>query len=383
MMSPKPTVSGWTRPDGSAPAPRLWICRLAVALTQASFVIGSIYLKGSLRWVDASRGEIFSPIVYAFFREISAGPLLFAIAWLLHGNTRPTQSDFYRVIALGFSMFASQLFYIKGIQLSGVVVATCMQPTIPVFTVLLGVLLGMEGLSPRKLAGIGLAVLGAVSMVLGGASATEGSAAEASSMILGNMYLAINTFAMACYYLLSKKLVARYSPFQVAAWSYLVAATLMGCAALVFTSSVDWNFPRAMLLPLVYWVLIGSVGGYVIVTWAVKYLPASQVAAFQCLQPLLGTSLAFLILHEQLSWWDLGALGVLAGLITVSTERKKDAETPFVSFGGINRLQQLLGLRGRSRLRQGAAATRMAKEKTKQMPLLVYDEPRIVTTIKK
>ena len=39
-----------------------------------------------------------------------------------------------------------------------------------------------------------------------------------------------------------------------------------------------------------------------------------QVAAFQCLQPLLGSVLAITLLGEEPSLWDLGAIGVIGGL---------------------------------------------------------------------
>lgn len=55
--------------------------------------------------------------------------------------------------------------YIIGISLSGVLVATCMQPTIPVFTAMIAVCLGLESGSVQKFLGIGLAVAGSVSMV--------------------------------------------------------------------------------------------------------------------------------------------------------------------------------------------------------------------------
>ena len=47
-----------------------------------------------------------------------------------------------------------------------------------------------------------------------------------------------------------------------------------------------------------------------------------QVASFQCLQPFVGTLLAFAILGEQPSVGDLGAVGVIVGLITVAYDRK-------------------------------------------------------------
>jgi len=301
-------------------------CQLALALTQAAVVVGSVYLKGSLGLIAESKGEVFHPIVFAFAREASAAPLLFAISVYNVGYTVPARMDVLKVALLGFCMFLSQLLYIIGIELSGVVVASCIQPAIPVFTVLLGIVLKMESAHPQKLVGILLAVLGAVCMVLGSvpsASNTAGNLEDArQNVYLGNFCLLTNTIAMACYYILAKKLVARYSPIQVAAWAYMVAASLMGIAALVFTSHKDWMFPHVLILPLLYWVFVCSVGGYLIVTWAMKHLPASQVAAFQCLQPFLGSLLAFLVLREHLSWWDLGAIGVVAGLMLVSVDAK-------------------------------------------------------------
>ncbi len=49
----------------------------------------------------------------------------------------PAKRDLLRVAALGLCLYFNQLFYIIGIDLSGVVVATCMQPTIPVFTAMI------------------------------------------------------------------------------------------------------------------------------------------------------------------------------------------------------------------------------------------------------
>ena len=50
-----------------------------------------------------------------------------------------------------------------------------------------------------------------------------------------------------------------------------------------------------------------------------------QVAAFQCLQPFLGTVLAVAVLGEEPSVWDLGAVAVIGGLILVSMADTKAA----------------------------------------------------------
>lgn len=265
------------------------------------------------------------------------------------------------VLLLGACLFASQLLYMLGIELSGVVVATCIQPAIPVLTALLGVGLGLEGASPRKLAGIALSVLGAVAMVFGGAAAggsVEGGAGagggvakHAGSMLRGNACLLGNTAAMAVYYVAAKKGVARYPPIAIAAWAYTGGAALMALAAAASSPPDAWLLPGPLLGPLAFWVLVCSVGGYAATAWAMQALPASQVAAFQCLQPLLGTVLAASLLGEAVSAWDAGALGVVAGLFLVCSERG-DAEAALL----VARVRRLL----RQRMRRVVSRAELA-----------------------
>lgn len=77
----------------------------------------------------------------------------------------PQRQDLWRVMGLGLCLYFNQLFYIIGIDMSGVVVATCMQPTIPVFTAMIAVMLNLEAGSLQKFVGIVLAVGGSICMV--------------------------------------------------------------------------------------------------------------------------------------------------------------------------------------------------------------------------
>lgn len=62
-----------------------------------------------------------------------------------------------------------------------------------------------------------------------------------------------------------------------------------------------------------------------------------QVAAFQCLQPFVGTLLAFAVLGEEPSVWDVGAIGIFAGLYLIVSDRKDlIASNPVVS--GVRRI---------------------------------------------
>ena len=310
----------------TASAARRGVVQLGVVLTHCSFVFGAILLKAGMKDVDKARGEVFSPIVYAFYREASAGPLLFLLSVVTVGYRLPLRKDAMSVFFLGLCMFVSQLLYIIGVDMAGVLMASCVQPSVPVFTVMIGVMIGAERGSARKVVGILLAVLGAICMVAGSVGSGEetgsGQDGNASRYLMGSLCIVANAIAMAVYYLLAKRLVASYSAVHVAAWAYAVAASLMGLAALVWTSPTDWVFPKAMVAPLVYWIFVCSVGGYLVVTAAMNHLPASQVASFQCLQPFVGAMLAVMVLGEHLNVYDLGALGIVVGLLMVTRDGK-------------------------------------------------------------
>ena len=68
-----------------------------------------------------------------------------------------------------------------------------------------------------------------------------------------------------------------------------------------------------------------------------------QVASFQCLQPFMGTLLAFSVLGEEPTWWDLGAVGVVIGLLLIVKDQRDFA-----------RLKRLMSSHSMSKLLQGA-----------------------------
>lgn len=60
-------------------------------------------------------------------------------------------------------------------------------------------------------------------------------------------------WVQALYYILAKHLVQRYNPVCIAAWAYIVAATMMGTTALLSVQRNEWTVPSAMFGPLIYW----------------------------------------------------------------------------------------------------------------------------------
>ena len=79
-----------------------------------------------------------------------------------------------------------------------------------------------------------------------------------------------------------------------------------------------WNLPDEAWLPIVYWVFAGSCVAYSCCSFANSILPASVVAAYTCLQPLVGVVFSWLLLGEGLAWRDAAGVLIILGLLVTS-----------------------------------------------------------------
>lgn len=252
-------------------------CRFWLALTQMAFVLGSVYLKYNLNHEDALHR--INPVVFAFVREVVAGGIMCSVSHFTAGVV-PRREDLARFLIIGVLLYCNQLFYILGVELSGVVIATCMQPAIPVFTAALAITLGKETPSVSKSIGILAASAGAICMIAGGNQfSTTQTTSEDSQVVVGNILLFLNTIAMALYYVFAKPVLGNYPPITVAAWGYMIAASIMGITAVFYNQffQLEWYLPQDAFGPLMYWILICSVCGYYIIAWAIANLPSTQV----------------------------------------------------------------------------------------------------------
>ena len=147
----------------------------------------------------------------------------------------PLQKHFWHFLAAGFCFFLNQALFIVGVDISGVVVASCIQPSQPIVTLAIAVLVGQERLDTNKCVGLGFAVFGAVWVVAGDMLMTGKSAAEAGkNSVVGDLCLIANCVAMGLCYVLVKQLNKMYSPLVVIAWIYAYAAVFLVFIALFF-----------------------------------------------------------------------------------------------------------------------------------------------------
>jgi len=244
-------------------------------------------------------GRLVLPVVPAgvlvTFRIVGAALALLTFN-AIRGGPWIRQAAVLRRIAvcalLGVTL--NQTLFLFGLRHTTAVNATILVTTVPVFTVLGSLLLGLERPSGPKLAGIGLAAAGAIYLVGPERLSLEPSAAVGNLLILAGM------IAYASYFLLSKPIVTRHDPIAVAAYVMGFAAVgvlPIGVPAL-FTADLARVSPGTWWL-VMYLVVGPTIGAYFLNLWALRHASSNTVATFIYLQPLLAALAAPVLLPEE------------------------------------------------------------------------------------
>jgi drug/metabolite transporter (DMT)-like permease len=229
----------------------------------------------------------------------------------------PRRGDLARLALYSLlGVVLNQFLYVKGLALSTAVNAALLSTTIPVFTLLVGALLGYDRLSARATFGTLVAAAGVVYLV------DPMRADFSGDKTVGNLLLVANTLAYGAYIAVSQDVFRRYGALAAMTWVFL-----FGCLACVPVGGYNLSqvppqhLGWMMWLALAYIVLVPTVGAYYLNAWALERVSPSTVAVYIYLQPLFAFAVAPLVLGAEDRWglrnWVAAAL-IFAGVAAVT-----------------------------------------------------------------
>ena len=264
------------------------------------------------------------PLVLAALRVAGATPLLLLMAWR-RDRILPRRSDLPMLAVLGLlGVTANQVLFVFGLERTTATNASILMPSIPVFAVAIGGLLGLDRPGPAQLGGVALSIVGALVLL------DPRRMAEAPGTAVGNALILGNCLSYALFLVLQRPLLQRLPWRTVIAWAFLFGSA--GVLPLAAPQLAAFSF--AALSPPVwlgaaYVVLLATVLGYALNTWAVRRSSPSLVAAYTCAQPLFAAGLAFAFLGERLGWRELLGFAFIAGGLALAgaTRAARDATT--------------------------------------------------------
>ena len=292
---------------------------LMVVLWSANFVFAKLAVRGApallvvcLRTVLS--GAFMLPVYLALAKRRppgDRGPGDAAPEGERAGLRPLTARDLPRLAAVGVvGIVGNQLLFVLAMSRTSVAHGAIVSATGPVLVLVGAALAGQERLTARKLFGLGAA--GAGVAILQVARAPGGGASA-----LGDLLMLGNAALFARFSVLGKRTAAEFGSLAVNAvafWGGGVLAlpyAVYGLAAL----GGPGNIGPAAWAGILYMSVAPSIIGYLIYSYALRWLPASRVSSASYLQPVGASILGVAFLGEQPGLaYAVGAAVVLLGL---------------------------------------------------------------------
>ena len=239
--------------------------------------------------------------------------LLMKVRW-------PERRDLLPVAALGLCFFG--LFFILynvAIGYTTAARASLALATLPLHTMVVGALLGIEPLTMRKTAGVCIAVLGAV------AALATGLASAPVNAWRGELIMTVAVFCMAFYNVLSRPFMQRSS-----ALGFLTVGMGTGAAALVvvglFTGSFAAfkDFGTSQWIAGTYLGVGGGAAAFILWVVALQRATPTRVANTMTVNPIAAALLAALLIGEPITPnLVFGLIAVFAGIWLATSDIKR------------------------------------------------------------
>lgn len=302
-----------TSASDSRPA---WTIHLALIGAQTGFALFPIVGKVALRSL--------SPMTLAAFRVAAASLLLLLFRRAAGGGERVAPRDRRPILLLAIlGVSINQVSFIFGLALTTAINTTILTAMIPIYTLAAAALLGRERLTPRALIAILLGCAGAYGLL--GAERFDWR----DEYFRGDLLLVANGIAYSFYLVLSRPILARYRVATVVSAVFLYGAAPILIAAIPALRQFHVSaVPASGWASLTAVIILCTVLPYFWNSWALARAPASRVAFYVFLQPVLASILAVAFLGEALTPRRAAAAAViLLGLaVSLSAPRWPAAE---------------------------------------------------------
>jgi drug/metabolite transporter (DMT)-like permease len=231
---------------------------------------------------------------------------------LSRSRVRFAPRDLVPIALLGITQFGILIALLNyGLRSVPSARAALIFATFPLLTSLVAAALGRERLTPAKMTGVLLTILG-VGLALGEKTLSRGAG---DPIWLGELAVFASALSGAVCSVLYRPYLERYPTLPVSAFAMLASVAFLTPLAAGEGLFASWpEFTPGGWLAVVF-IGFSSGGGYYLWLWALSHAPPTQVTAFLALSPVTAAALGVWLLGEPVSLPAvLGLVSVGAGL---------------------------------------------------------------------
>lgn len=278
-------------------------------------LIGAMFMWGGT-WIAGRvvAQELPAPLAAAAVRFLLAGLVLAGVALLAEGRVpRPGNSREWGSVSglamTGIFIYALCFFYgLKHITAGRGALVVALNPVV---AALAAWFLGQERMNRSKLAGIGIALLGCLTVIGNG----DPLALLHGAVGIGEWLIVGCVLCWTVYTFIGRHATRSLTPLVSTLWASLIGALLLGTTALIQGATSPLHWSATVWASVVFLAIGGTALGFTWFAAGVKALGAAKASAFVNLVPVFAVLQAALLLGEHLETAVLGGgLLVIVGV---------------------------------------------------------------------
>lgn len=281
-----------------------------VSYSEAAVAV--ILWGASYLWTNEILSQNVPVFIFIFFRMLFAAIILTSVMLILGKLQKIKKKDFWTFILL--ALFEPFLYFIGesyGIRITGSpTTASVIIATIPVFTLLYGVLFFKEKITPLNIIGVLLSVGGIMlfSFKKGGMHV---------NYFYGVLFLLLAVASSVAYSIIGRKLTEEYSSPTILTYQF-VFGTMFFLVPFLLVGLPDWNpafVTWSVIRPLLLLSIFASCVAYGLYLNMLRDLGLVRASVFTAIVPVFSGLGAFLLGQESFVWSQiLGIVFAVSGV---------------------------------------------------------------------
>ena len=247
-----------------------------------------------------------SGLSLATFR-MTGGAVCFWLASFLAPKEQVRPHDLLLMFfAALFGIVCNQGCFTFGLSLTSPIDASIVTTTAPIATMIIAAIHLKEPITGKKVIGVFLGSIGALTLILSNAGNTGGKEGN----IWGDLLCLTAQISFSCYLTFFKGLIARYNVFTLMKWMFTYAAICFIPFSYHEVSSISFE----QVPPLAWYCVAFVIGGgtflaYILMMIGQKTLRPTVISMYNYVQPIIGTTVSVLL--------GLGTFGIAKGIAIV------------------------------------------------------------------
>lgn len=252
--------------------------------------------------------------------RVIGGGIMFYLVRISSRFERVDTSDLLRLALCGLTGVAiNQLCFFNGLSLTSPVHASLIMTINPIFVLIASAVILGTSITKRKVFGIALGALGAITLLLSSPESTDSNGPS----LMGDLLILINALSYGIYLVIVKPLMAKYRPITVISWVFIFGAIFAVPFGINEVMTIDWvSFGAAEWQGLLYVIIGTTFLAYLLNIYALGSVDPTVVSIYIYLQPIIVTFLTAVWAYGDLEASTLAcAAAIFTGVWLVSVPR--------------------------------------------------------------